>query len=145
MYAHTESMAGAMATAGPALLVLPLADLPAIASIHVRSGFGGDPSYVEMQLSCRHDHEQVSALLAWAAVLPEQSASGLEFDDYIRLNVAGVVDGVRVTVWTHLRGEHLVDTGCFLSLPLDGEPHPVPLGVLRALAQHRAAVTSDAS
>lgn len=144
MYAHTESMAGAMATAGPALMALPLAELPAIASIHIRSGFGGEAAYVEMQLSCRHDDEQVSALLAWAAVLPEQCASGIEFDDYIRLIVAGVVDGVRVTVWTHLRGEHLVDTGSFLSLPLDGESHTLPLGVLRALAQHRAAVTSDA-
>ena len=143
MYAHTESMAGAMANAGPALLALPLADLPAIASVRIHTD--ADAARIEMQLSCGGvDQEQVAGLLAWADVLPDRSAAGGEFDDYIRLDVTGIVNGARVTVWTHLRGEYLVDTGCFLSLPLDGESHTVPLGVLRALAQHRAAVTSDA-
>lgn len=140
MYAHTESIVTAMAAAGAELLALPLADLPAIASVRVQSD---DVAHVEMQLASV-EQEQVSGLLTWADVLPECSAAGLEHDDYIRLVVSGFLGGVRVTVWTHLRGEHLVDTGCFLSLPSDRESHALPLGVLRALARHRAGVTCDA-
>lgn len=130
-----------MAKAGVGLLALPLVDLPEIASMQVRTE--GMQAHLSMQLSALEGGDQVVHLLAWADVLPERAAVGLEWDDYIRLAVTGVIDGVRVEVWTHLRGEHLVDTGRLLGLPHDRESHALPLGALRALAEHRA-VSCDA-
>lgn len=136
MAEQTVEMAGAMAKAGVGLLALPLVELPAIASVQVR--IDGGQAYVSLQLSAVGGGDAAVGLLAWADVLPEHAVTGLEGDDYIRVAVSGVIDGVRVEVWTHFRGEHLVDTGCFLGLPLDRESHALPLGALRALVQRRA-------
>jgi len=141
MGARTEGMAGALRNVAAGLLALPLADLPDIASVQLHTDV--DARRIMLQLSSGTAGEQVASLLAWADVLPEVRAFGSEHDDYIRLEVAGVLGGLCVAVWTHIRGEHLVDTGCFLGLPLVCEAHGLPLGVLRALAQHRA-VSVDA-
>jgi hypothetical protein len=140
MTEQTVEMAGAMVKAGVGLLALPLVELPAIAFVQIRAD--GAQAQVALQLAAVQDGGEAAALLAWADVLPASAATGLESNDYIRLSVSGVIDGVCVEVWTHLRGEHLVDTGCFLSLPLDGGMHVLPLGALRALAQHRAVSTN---
>lgn len=140
MTEQTVEMAGAMVKAGVGLLALPLVELPAIAFVQVRRTDGAQ-AHLDLQLAAVQHGDQVADLLAWADVLPERAATGVEWDEYIRLSVSGVIDGVCVEVWTHLRGEHLVDTGCFLGLPLDGETHVLPLGALRALAQHRAVST----
>lgn len=92
---------------------------------------------VRLQLSAGNTGDAVAALLAWAEVLTGPAATGCECEDYIRVEVTGLVCGVRIAVWDHLRGPDLNDTACFLSLPLDGDAHSLPLGVLRALARHR--------
>lgn len=134
-------LAGAMAKVGVGLLALPLSELPTIASVQVREGSSAN---VRLQLSAVEDRNPAGALMAWAQALPERVAYGREREDYIRLAVIGVIDGVAVEVWTHVTGEHLVDTGCFLSLPPGGETHALPIGVLQALAEHRAAVSTHA-
>lgn len=136
MSERAVEMARAMVKVGVGLLALPLVELPGIASVQVRAS--GAQAQVSLQLSAVEGHHQVAGLLAWADVLSERAATGLEWDDYIRVTVSGVIDGVCVEVWTHLRGEHLADTGCFLGLPLDREAHALSLGALRALVQHQA-------
>ena len=138
MRGWTADMAGAIAKVGVGLLALPLADLPAIAAVQVRDTA---PTHLLLQLSAVGDGDRISALLAWADVLPDRAAYGIEREEYIRLAVTGVLDGVQVEVWTHLSGEHLVDTRCFLGLPPDDEEHALPLGALRALVEHRAVST----
>ncbi|MBW0091430.1 hypothetical protein I4I73_21535 [Pseudonocardia sp. KRD-184] len=140
MSERTVETAGVMAKVGVAMLALPLVDLPAVASAHIHS----NNSQVSLQLAAVQDGGQVAGLLAWADVLPERIATGLEWEDYIRLAVVGVIDGVRVEVWTHLRGEQLVDARRVLALPLDGAEHALSLGALRSLAQHGSAVSTDA-
>lgn len=133
-------ISSAMAKAGVGLLALPLAELPPVASVQVEHPHGGTTT-VRLQLATTS--HTAAALSAWADALPEPRAVGREHDDYIHLEVTGVIDGVQVAVWDHLTGEHLVDAGCFLSLPLDGRKHRFPLGALRGLAQ-RQAVNADA-
>ncbi|MBW0135643.1 hypothetical protein [Pseudonocardia abyssalis] len=126
-----------MADVGAGLLTLPLDDLPDIAAVQMLHR-GPTGVAVRLQLSMHDVADQVDALIAWGEALPEPSAAGFEHQDYIRLEVSGLVGGVRVTVWGHLRGPDLNDTACFLSLPLDGETHRLSLARLRALARHRA-------
>lgn len=130
-------MARAMADIGSGLLAPPLAELPDIAAVQVITRWS-EGLAVRLQLSMVGLGDQVDALIAWAEALPEPAATGRECEDYIRLEVSGLVGGVRITVWAHLRGLDLNDTACFLSLPLDDETHRLPLGRLRALARHRA-------
>jgi hypothetical protein len=142
MDGRSVRIAGAMAKAGVGLLALPLADLPPV--VHAQVLCDGVQPELALQLGSVHVDEQVRGLLAWAAALPDRVVVGLEQQDSIRLEVRGSVDGVSVAVWTYLRGEHLVDTGGFLGLAVDGESHVLPLGALRALAQHREAVSTGA-
>lgn len=134
---RVPEMARVMADIGPGLLALPLDELPDIAAVQLMIRWPGQLE-VRMQLSTVDVGDQVDALIAWADALPEPAAAGRECEDYIRLEVSGLVGGARISVWAHLRGPDLNDTGCFLSLPLDSETHRLPLGVLRALARHRA-------
>lgn len=137
MERRTPGFARNMADVGTGLLTLPLHDLPDIAGVqmvHRRT----QRVAVRLQLSAVDDGDQVDALIAWGEALPEPSAAGREHQDYIRLEVSGLVGGVRITVWALLRGPDLNDTACFLSLPLDDETHRLSLARLRALARHRA-------
>lgn len=137
MELRTPGFARSMADVGAGLLTLPLNDLPDIAGVQMVYRLT-EPVAVRLQLSTVEDGDQVDALIAWGEALPEPSAAGFEHQDYIRLEVSGLVGGVRVTVWGHLRGPDLNDTACFLSLPLDGKTHRLSLARLRALARHRA-------
>lgn len=137
MDGRTPLMARAMADAGAGLLALPLGELPDIASVQLMTE-RPDGLAVRLQLSAGNTGDAVAALLAWADAMTDPAASGRECEDYIRVEVTGLVGGVRIAVWDHLRGPDLNDTGCFLSLPLDGDTHRLPLGVLRALARYRA-------
>lgn len=130
-------LARTMADVGAGLLTLPLDDLPDIAAVQMVQRWP-ERVAVRLQLSMGDVGDQVDALIAWGEALPESSAAGREHEDYIRLEVSGLVGGVRITVWAHLRGPDLNDTACFLSLPLDDETHRLSLGRLRALARHRA-------
>lgn len=140
---ETLTLARAMADIGAGLLALPLADLPDIASIRLMPEWP-DSLDVQLQLSVAGCADHVVGLLMWADAMTDPIATGREREDYIRLEVSGVVGGLRIAVWTHLDGPDLVDVGSFLSLPLDSETHRLPLGVLRALARHRQAVSTDA-
>lgn len=143
MAAETWEMVRAMADVGAGLSALPLAGLPDLAVVQVTTDVLSGRMEVRLQLAAVHDDDQVRALLAWADALPDAAANGTERADHIRLAVTGTVAGFPVSVWTHVKGEDLADTGCFLSLPTDGRPHRLPLGVLRALLRHRG-VTTDA-
>ena len=137
MQHRIPELARDMADVGAGLLTLPLDDLPDIAGVQMVQ-LGPERVVVRLQLSRVDYGDQVDALLAWGEALPEPSAAGREHQDYIRLEVSGLVGGVRITVWAHLRGPDLNDTACFLSLPLDDETHRLSLARLRALARHRA-------
>ncbi|HVM13926.1 MAG TPA: hypothetical protein VM287_06320 [Egibacteraceae bacterium] len=139
MDGRTQAIAEAMARVGLALLALPLADLPPVA--HVEADDRSNQPRVRLQLSAAC--EPAAALVAWADALPDTSAQGCEYDNHIHVDVVAVLDGVRVAVWSHFDGEHLVDAGNFLSLPLDGQTHALPLAALRGLAKRRA-VSCDA-
>lgn len=140
MSERTVEMAGVMAKVGVALLALPLVDLPAVAAARVHAS----GPQVSLQLAAVLDGGPVAGLLAWADVLPDRIATGLEWEDYIRVAVVGVIDGVRAEVWTHLRGDQLVDARRALAIPLTGAEHALPLRALRSLAQHGSAVSTDA-
>lgn len=139
---RTRTLARAMADIGAGLLALPLADLPAIASVRLMPEWP-DSLDVQLQLSVEGSADDVAGLLAWADAMTDPVAVGREREDHIKLEVSGVIGGFRVAVWAHLAGPDLVDAGCFLSLPPDGGTHRLPLGVLRALAQHRKVAGSD--
>ena len=128
MDGQNVAMAGALAKVGTGLLALPLADLPAIAFVDLRNEH--EPR-IDLQLSI--SSEPVSDLLAWGDVLPAPVAYGRDERDYIRLEIASLVDGVPLAVWTHLRGEHLAVARRLLGLPPDGEAHHLSVAVLRGL------------
>ncbi|MCF7552254.1 hypothetical protein [Pseudonocardia sp. WMMC193] len=131
---RTERHAAAMAKAGVGLLALPLAELPPITHVGVLNDRGG--VLVELQLA--HPVEAAGALCAWADVLPDAIASARVHETYTRLEVAGVVDGVPVVVWGHLRDDHRIDAGPVVDL--DGT---LTVAALRRLAE-RWAVTVNA-
>ncbi|MER5672783.1 hypothetical protein [Pseudonocardia alni] len=131
---RTERHASAMAKAGVGLMALPLAELPPITHVGVLNDRGG--VLVELQLA--HPVEAAAALCAWADVLPGAIASAREHETHTRLEVAGVVDGVPVVVWGHLRDDHCIDAGTVVDL--DGT---LTVAALRRLAE-RWAVTVDA-
>lgn len=135
-----ELMAAAMAKVGVALLALPLAELPPIAAVSVGRELSGE---LPVHLQLGGLIEIAPALSAWAEALPKPRLTGKEFETYIRLEVTGVLDDVPVVVWGHLKGQALVEAGNFLSLPLGGESHRLPLAALRGLAE-RVGVTSHA-
>ena len=128
MDGQNVALADALAKVGTGLLALPLADLPAIAFVDLRNEHG---PRTDLQLSI--SSEPVSDLLAWGDVLPTRVAFGTYERDYIRLEIAGLIDGVPLAVWTHLRGEHLAVARRLLGLPPDGEAHHLPVGVLHGL------------
>jgi hypothetical protein len=133
---RTERHAAAMAKAGVGLLALPLAELPPITHVGLLNDRGG--VLVELQLA--HPVEVASALCAWAHVLPDAiaGAGAREYETYTRIEVAGVVDGIPVVVWGHLRDDHRMDARTVVGL--DGS---LPVSALRQLAE-RWAVTVDA-
>lgn len=131
---RTERHAAAMAKAGVGLLALPLADLPPIAHVTVRHDRGG--VVVELQLA--HPVEVASALCTWADALPDATASAYEHENYTRIEVFGMVDGVPVLVWGHLRNGHHIDSGAVI-----GPDGALSIAALRGLAD-RWAVTVDA-
>lgn len=125
----TERHAAAMAKAGVGLLALPLGELPPIAHVGVLNDRGG--VLVELQLA--HPVAIASALCAWADALPGAIACAREYETYTRVEVAGVIDGVPVVVWGHLRDDHRIDARTVVDL--NGT---LPVAALRRLADRWA-------
>lgn len=134
---RAAQMAGAMAKVGVALLALPLDELPPIAHMQLRHDSLSEGLRVELQLggACT----TAAGLRAWAAALPEPAVAAKETQDYVRVEVVSVLDGVTVAVWDHIRGRDMGDAVRLLGLPLDRQTHAVPLAALRELAAHAAA------
>lgn len=132
---RTKEIGRLAAAVGSVLAGLDLGEVGGIAALSVHPDLDG-VAQVILQLGTRD--EVGRGLLAWVEQLRDARVMGQEFDDYLRLSVTGLSDGVAVEVWTHVRGPQLIDAGCVFSLPPDRQAHRVPLGALRQLAEQEA-------
>ena len=131
----TDELAEAMTRVGVALRELPLAMLPGIAAMQIRS-LVAPPLRIDLQLGGLH--APAAGLLAWAEVLPAATATASWGQGYIDIEVTGELAGLPVVVWDHLRGTAEMDQAArrlgLSTDPSNRSPVPVSLTALRRLA-----------